>query len=139
MSLPVIVRPNGKPYRPRKLEATSAWVDDELAAIYVFGFHDAAIARPWAEALVAELNSATVEVFGPGAYIHELAEPPTLDWIGTSPGWDSESDRMTRCFKPDPDRGRAAVVWKVREFEHVPTSGDRPDGIMPPPLDGLEP
>jgi hypothetical protein len=50
--LPVIVRPNGKVYRPRTLTA-GAWeneyANDDYAGCFVFGTHDIDLARPVAE------------------------------------------------------------------------------------------
>lgn len=47
--LPVIARPNGKPYRPRKVIACAVVDDDELAGVIVFGTHDIARAKPLAD------------------------------------------------------------------------------------------
>lgn len=48
--LPVIMRPNGKPYRPRKIQGNAVADENQcVIAVIVFGTHDAEQARPLAE------------------------------------------------------------------------------------------
>jgi hypothetical protein len=47
-----IMRPNGKPYRPRKLAAHAVVDDDELVGVIVFGTHDPGEAQPLADQYV---------------------------------------------------------------------------------------
>jgi hypothetical protein len=51
--LPEITRPNGKPYRPRKLVAYAVNdADLEVGGAVVFGTHDPAKAHPLADVLI---------------------------------------------------------------------------------------
>lgn len=135
--LPAIERPNGKLYRPRKIEASSAWMDEgELVAIYVFGTHDVAFARPHAEALVEQINREAIEVYDVDCYVWELLAGKT-DWIGTSPFWDHDVERIRQSYKADEVHGRAAVAFSVRSVENA-TPTEPADGIMPPPLTSME-
>jgi len=138
--LPSIERPNGKVYTPRKIEARGSYIGEEGEpfSVQVFGTHDVAFARPLAEECLAAMNAETVEVYGPDCLVSVLREPPELNWVGTSPGYDGDNEVMVRYFKDDAEKGRATVVWKLDLAEYVPPVDERPDGIMPPPLDGVD-
>lgn len=90
--LPMIMRPNGRLYRPRKIvaEIYTDYHNEEFGGVIVFGTHDIERARPLAEPIIHS------EV-GPV----DITEH--LDWIhdGMSGG--------ERRFMRDERRGRACV------------------------------
>jgi hypothetical protein len=107
--LPVILRPNGKPYRPRKIVA-HPWNDDHSATgfdcgVYVLGTHDI----EQAQTLAAEAVS---HWFGCQYAIH-----PTVGWYRL--GYCASAGELTWMF--DLERGRAGVRFTATDdpFEGV--------------------
>jgi hypothetical protein len=101
----VITRPNGKPYRPRKVIAAAVTDDgDMLCGVMVLGTHDYHRAKPMADDYAAwQLGRRYV----------------ATDWVT---GWwrdGFEGDR--RCWVDDPEHGRAGV-W-FREIAEVAFNG----------------
>ena len=94
-----ITRPNGKPYRPRKVTGHAvADEDDMVVAVVVLGTHDVERARPLAEDCV--------RAWVDGSY---TAVNPVTGW------WRDGFDMGQRCWVADPVRGRAGVWFKVAE------------------------
>lgn len=96
--LPVITRPNGAAYRPRKLVA-HAWEGDAFtcdgAGVIVFGTLDEERARPlalWASA--AWYGTTSVQVI-------------TSDW------WRDGYQNGERCWIVDEEHGRAGVKFEA--------------------------
>ncbi|MEP6477834.1 MAG: hypothetical protein ABJB03_00455 [Rhodoglobus sp.] len=135
-ALPAITRPNGKLYRPRKVDATVTWMDDEPHSVMVFGTHSAEVARPLAEEILRIGNEAIANDFGPDlGYTYEFEDRAELRWMATVPGRDQDGDRLVRYYRDNSEHGRACVLWLLRQVDATPV---QPDGIMPPVLDGLE-
>jgi hypothetical protein len=92
----MITRPNGKPYRPRKVIAAAVCDEDEsLAGVIVLGTHDLAVAQTLADRYAAwQLGSGTV------------AADPLLGWYrdGLVNG--------QRCWITDEARGRAGIWFR---------------------------
>lgn len=97
---PAIVRPNGKVYRPRKIQAEFMVDDGMESGVIVFGTHDLHIARRLADRLVMSYDS------------NVTAVDPQPCWIyrGISCG--------SIYFYHDEVRGRAAVQFP--ELVEVP-------------------
>jgi hypothetical protein len=95
-ALEVITRPNGKPYRPRKIMAYPvADADDMASGVMVLGTHDVERARKLADRCAA----AWVD----GGYV--AAEPQT--------GWFREGYEAGRpMWLRDEKRGRAGVYFR---------------------------
>lgn len=89
--LPVIMRPNGKPYRPRWLRVAGWDIDwsvynDTNWQVAVIGTHDVAVAREWA----------------PQGYHCPHLVRPTLDWVRLGmchgePAWLHDEARGAAC------------------------------------------
>lgn len=94
--LPVVIRPNGKPYQPRKVIAEpweNSW-GDEACGVMVLGTHDIERARAHAEQII------------------QFGEPgdPYVGWYR-----DSFNDCGERAWIDDPVRGRAGVIFTAVE------------------------
>ena len=100
----VIQRPDGKPYRPRKLAAYAVTDDgDMLAGVMVLGTHDPGRAQPLADGYaVWQLGSGHVAV------------DPVTGW------WRDGFGYGHRCWVTDEVRGRAGVWFR----EIVEEAGD---------------
>ena len=100
----VITRPNGKPYRPRKVSCHAVadeW--DDVVAVLVLGTHDAEAARPLAEDCV------------------RLWAGSDCTAVRPSTGWWREAIRDgQRWWTDDEARGRAGVRFEVAERGEVP-------------------
>lgn len=97
--LPVIMRPNGKPYRPRKVTGHAvADEDDFVIAVIVLGTHDAERARPLAEDCVR-------------AWVDDgyTAAKPEAGW------WRNGFEWGELCWINDEVRGRAGVRFEAVE------------------------
>jgi hypothetical protein len=100
----VIERPNGKPYRPRKVIAYGTYDEDECpVGVVVFGTHDVARARSLADSFVK------CDLLDSG---YAPAEPSCVWWRDGFEGG-------RRGWVQDPVRGRAGV-W-FREIIEVPS------------------
>ena len=101
----VITRPNGKPYRPRKVIAAAVTdPDDMLCGVMVLGTHDYHRAKPMAD-------DYAVWQLGRGHV--------ATDWVT---GWWRDGFRNgCRCWVDDPEDGRAGV-W-FREVVEVAFDG----------------
>ena len=102
--LPIIVRPNGRTYRPRKIIAY-AWAGYDDYGVIVFGTHDV-----------------------------ERAEPLALDacrsWFGasgvTAPRnvWFRDGRvNGERCWFPDEERGRPGVMFEASDNAEEASDG----------------
>lgn len=105
--LPVIMRPNGEPYRPRKMIAYAwdnrDWSDDECG-IVVLGTHDVDCARSFAQ-------SALDFPVGLGMPLY-IASRADVGWFRQ--GYDSQGPTWIR----DEVRGRAGVMfWATDDLE----------------------
>jgi hypothetical protein len=96
LAVEVITRPNGKPYRPRKVAAYPVANDDDMTSgVMVLGTHDIERARKLADRCAA----AWVD----GGYV--AAEPET--------GWFREGYEAGRpMWLRDEKRGRAGVYFR---------------------------
>lgn len=130
----VITRPNGKAYRPRKIVAVPLGNEDESNAVVVFGTHDIPTAEAHAEAALAEYLRDMGGYWTPG-YTLALGEE-RLVWWRQVPDGTGDADQMLVRFVEDPVRGRAGVRFPYVEVEAA--EPPREEGIMPPPLDGLD-
>jgi hypothetical protein len=94
-----IIRPNGKPYRPRKVTGHAvADEDDMVTAVLVLGTHDIERARPFAEECVRLWVDSSYTAAGPVT------------------GWWRDGFHMgQRCWADDPVRGRAGVRFEAVE------------------------
>ena len=94
-----ITRPNGKPYRPRKVTGHAvADEDDMVVAVVVLGTHDVERAGPLAEDCVrAWVDSGYTAV------------NPVPGW------WRDGFETGQRCWANDPVRGRAGFWFEVAE------------------------
>lgn len=100
--LETITRPNGKPYRPRKIAAYTVVDEDEiLCGVIVLGTHEIGRAQPFADEYVAWQLGANY-----------AAEDPV-------PGWYREGFLSGRfMWIDDIERGRAGV-WFRKIIERV--------------------
>jgi hypothetical protein len=104
LHLPVIMRPNGKPYRPRKVIAYPVGDEDETTTgVIVFGTHDAGRAQGLADQI------AHWEVGSDFA----AAEPECVWWGDTF-------EQGRRGWVTDEEHGRAGVFFR----EIVEVAGD---------------
>ncbi|MDQ2874825.1 MAG: hypothetical protein M3Y33_08545 [Actinomycetota bacterium] len=99
----VLTRPNGKPYRPRKVVARFLSGDapdyDEFSGVIVTGTHDQERAATLARALVAsEFGEGYEPVYSGGGWWHDGME------------------HGQRCWVADDERGQAGVIFgKIAE------------------------
>jgi hypothetical protein len=94
----VITRPNGKPYRPRKVIAAAVTDPDDgdmLVGVMVLGTHDYHRAKPMAD-------DYAVWQYGRG----HLA----TDWV--TGWWRDGLQNGRRCWLEDPEHGRAGVWFR---------------------------
>lgn len=131
-----ITRPNGKLYRPRKIETQLLGNEDQATAVAVFGTHDISTARGFAQPALDEYLRDMGGWWQPG-YTLTLADEGERLWLRAVPDGTDDGGEMRIWFKEDPDRGRACVRFKLVETEVVDVEPER-EGIMPPPLDGVE-
>lgn len=95
MSLAVITRPSGKPYRPRKFTACAVTDDDELSGVVVLGTHDPGVAQPLADQYITwQLGSSY------------CAAGPVTVW------WRDGFECGERRWVSDEIRGRAGVWFR---------------------------
>jgi hypothetical protein len=92
----VIERPNGKPYRPRRITANAVTDEDELlAGVMVLGTHDPGRAQPLADGYaVWRLGSGHVAV------------DPVTGW------WRNGYSSGRLCWVTDEEHGRAGVWFR---------------------------
>lgn len=97
-AIPPVIRPNGKPYRPRKLVAY-AWEDYDncRSGVVVLGTHDPERAR--------ELASSSARYWYGTAYIVE----PARVW------WHDGIEHGERRWQHDAVRGRAGVCFTASD------------------------
>lgn len=102
-TLPVITRPNGKPYRPRRVVAeTFLDMDEAVAGVVVFGTHNVVRARLLAEHLIRyETDTAITDC--------------TVELVWWRDGFESGFRR----FVDDADRGRAGVKFQIPPWDSV--------------------
>jgi hypothetical protein len=94
--LPEIMRPNGKPYRPRKITACAVLDDDELTVgVVVFGTHDPATAQQLADAIAFRDAGSSFFATDPGRV-----------W------WRDGFDGGRRMWITDEEHGRAGVWFQ---------------------------
>ena len=97
-----IMRPNGRPYRPRKLTAHPVTGYDEEDRVVVFGTHDPAVAQPLADRCVARFIDSGYR-----------AADPVLVW------WRDGMDGGRRRWVTDEIGGRAGVWFReLVEADH---------------------
>lgn len=97
MTAPLLTRPNGKPYRPRKDPSVQEFTDSqEYTGLVVLRTHDVELARRLAEPLIAEYELWNTE--------------PTREWWRSVP-WDT-SGYCDRSYVDDPVRGIPCVVFQ---------------------------
>lgn len=91
-----IIRPSGRPYRPRKITAHAVTdPDDELCGVMVLGTQDSGQAQPLADHYAAgQLGSGYV------------AADPVTGW------WRDGISGGSRCWVNDPEYGRAGVWFR---------------------------
>ena len=110
IKLPVVVRPNGSTYHPRKITTETWGNEDEITHIVVFGTHDVDFARTVALRSADEISA---EFYSSGFHL-DVAEEGDRVWktrhLG---GWDE--DRPIYTWWDDPEKGRAGVSFAVRE------------------------
>ena len=92
----MIQRPDGKPYRPRKLVACAVTDDDDmLCGVMVLGTHDPGRAQPLADSYaVWQLGS------------RHVAVDPVTGW------WRDGFESGRRCWVADEVHGRAGVWFR---------------------------
>lgn len=140
-ALPAIERPNGKLYRPRYVRSQTLGNEDEVYGIVVFGTLDRALAESTANLDLAALlrewfggDGTRESAAAAGGYDLVLhGEPKAVWWRRDFRG--IYDDIAQYGYSTDEERGAFGYRWHVREVEVPP---ERPDGIMPPPLDGIE-
>jgi hypothetical protein len=100
VNLAPVTRPNGKPYRPRKVIAhawENNWSDDGKCGVLILGTHDDKDAQEFAERMCW--------------YWYGLhAAEPVAGWYR-----DSFNDFGERAWIDDPVRGRAGVIFTAVE------------------------
>lgn len=93
---PPIIRPNGKPYRPRRLSAHAVVAnEDELTGIIIFGTHDPGAAQPLADRYVTRWLEDDY-----------CAVDPVVGW------WRDGFGGGSRVWVADDVRGRAGVWFR---------------------------
>lgn len=105
-----IERPNGRLYRPRKIQTITTGNEDEVTGIVVFGTHDVRFAENEAHhhaADYAEEYGVKLVIDGPGF----------KDWYGTKIAGANEDGRLLTIFVTDEIRGRACVRFSAEEIE----------------------
>ncbi len=102
MSLPPVVRPDGRLYRPRKLAAYPVTDDGgDFSGVLVLGTHDPAVAQPAADELARQEAGSGWRAVSP------------------VPGWWRDGLMLSqRCWIGDEINGRAGVL-----FERVDETG----------------
>jgi hypothetical protein len=94
--LPVITRPNGKPYQPRKVTAYAVTDDDEITVgVIVFGTHDPARAQELADQI------ARWDIGG-----NYTAVDPVAVW------WDDRFECGRRVWVTDEEHGRGGIWFR---------------------------
>lgn len=112
IKLPAIERPNGKLYRPRKIDAISLGNEDEITHILVFGMHDIECAKANAQREMDRLSNEfyygdmRLEISGPGKRVWRRRDLIRF-----------EDDQPLYGYAEDPVNGRAAVMFSVDEIE----------------------
>jgi len=110
--IPAIERPNGKLYRPRKIEAVGLGNDDEITHILIFGTHDARFAETFAG---PELERLTGEFYYTDYRLEISGQGECGWWRRDLAGWDEGAPMYQ--FAKDPEKGRAGVMFPVDEVE----------------------
>lgn len=113
LKLPAIERPNGKLYRPRKIEAITTGNEDEVTGIVVFGTHDVRFAENEAHHCAADYAAEygiKLVIDGPGF----------KDWYGTQIAGTDDGGRLLVIFVTDEVNGRACVRFSAEEVEATP-------------------
>lgn len=103
-----IVRPNGKLYRPRKIQTITTGNEDEVTGIVVFGTHDVRFAENEAHHHAADYASdwgVKLVIDGPGF----------KDWYGTQIAGTTDEGRPLVVFITDEVKGRACVRFSAEE------------------------
>lgn len=111
--IPAIERPNGKLYRPRKIQAITTGNEDEVTGIVVFGTHDVRFAENEAHHHAADYaaeNGIKLVIDGPGF----------KDWYGTRIAGSTDEGRPLVVFVTDETKGRACVRFSAEEVEPQP-------------------
>lgn len=103
-----IVRPNGKLYRPRKIQTITTGNEDEVTGIVVFGTHDVRFAENEAHHHAAECAK------GQGTKL-VIDGPGFKDWYGTRIAGTTDEGRPLVVFITDEVKGRACVRFSAEE------------------------
>jgi hypothetical protein len=117
LKLPAIERPNGKVYRPRKIDMQPLGTEDEVISIVVFGTHDRRYAKTMLE---ADLKQVCDDFYGDSWMTLELQDDGRAVWLRQELACFNENDQPVYYFVDDPDKGRAAVRFAVEEVEVSP-------------------
>lgn len=130
-ALPPITRPNGKLYRPRHLRSQLLGDEDEVNEIVVFGTLLVAEARG-----IAELDARALsrQWYPDGDTEFVLVGDPKPVWYRREFRGIHE-DSPVYGFVVDEEKGAFGYLWRIEDRDILDS---RPDGVMPPPLDGLE-
>lgn len=141
--LPEITRPNGRPYRPRMIDAKVYYLDEEPAGVYIFGTHDVAIAQGHALAILGALNETWYRHDLLTEYRFALGYPARQTWISLIPA--GEPDELEKVYVRSETRGRAAVEFGIQEdlviaSDITPSHAKRRSAlarVLPPALVGF--
>lgn len=108
--LSAITRPNGKIYRPRKIQTITSGNEDEVTEIIVFGTHDVQFATNEAHHHAADHLA---------KYRTKLAitSGGRKYWYGTEIGGSNEDGKMLVFFTKNEEKGRACVKFDVEEID----------------------
>jgi hypothetical protein len=111
-ALPAIERPNGKLYRPRKVDAVGLGNEDEITHILVFGTHN----KDFAEAHAAPDLERLSDEFYYSDFRLQISGPGKQGWYRRDlAGF--EDDAPIYVFAEDPKTGRAGVMFPVDEVK----------------------
>lgn len=110
IKLPAIVRPNGKTYRPRKIQTITTGNEDEVTGIVVFGTHDVRFAENEAHHHAADYAT-------PDGIKLVIDGPGLKDWYGTRIAGSGDEGWPLVVFVTDEVKGRACVHFSAEEVE----------------------
>lgn len=140
MGLPPITRPNGKLYRPRHIRTQMLGNEDETTGIVVFGTLNRNEARTVAELDITAMmrdwfggDGSREDAARNGGHDYRLeGEPEPVWWRRSFTGF---YDGMPQYwYAVDEERGAFGYEWRITAHDVEEAS----DGVMPPPLDGLD-
>lgn len=112
-----IIRPNGKPYRPRAIRCVPLCQDEDspVDTILVLGTHDLADARARAEVAVRD-EAAKIYTDTCGYTMRLKDEPGERGWWARR-FWGFYEDWPMYTYPTDEERGAAGVSFAVEEVE----------------------